>query len=159
VRFTRLFRGDRTNVVGRQPTFGKSCTNQALRLQREAQVYYFVFKHPRAPWYAKAVAACSAGYVFSPIQLIPSYIPVIGFLDDFLVLLAGARLLQRIIPPDVLTECRQLADAAQIRRTEEMRSTVAIASSVVIVAVWLLAAVGASLLMARLIPHDRSIAK
>jgi uncharacterized membrane protein YkvA (DUF1232 family) len=133
--------------------------NQAQRLHREAQVYYFVFKHPRAPWYAKVVAACSAGYVFSPIQLIPSYIPVIGFLDDFLVLFAGARLLHKIIPPDVLTECRQLADAAHIRRTEELRSTAAVASSVVVVAVWLLAAVGASLLMARLIPHDRSIAK
>lgn len=159
MRLTKLFRGDRTNVVGREPTPEMTWRNQAQRLQREAQVYYFVFKHPRAPWYAKAVAACSAGYVFSPIQLIPSYIPVIGFLDDFLVLFAGAKLLQKVIPPDVLTECRQLADAAQIRRTEEMRSTAAVASSVVVVAVWLLAAVGASLLMARLIPHDRSIAK
>jgi uncharacterized membrane protein YkvA (DUF1232 family) len=84
---------------------------------------------------------------------------VIGFLDDFLVLFAGAKLLQKVIPPDVLTECRELADPAQIGKTEEMRSTAAVASSVVIVTVWLLAAVGASLLMARLIPHDRSIAK
>jgi uncharacterized membrane protein YkvA (DUF1232 family) len=159
VRLTRLFRGEGTNVAGREPTPGMTWRNQAQRLHREAQVYYFVFKHPRAPWYAKAVAACSAGYVFSPIQLIPSYIPVIGFLDDFLVLFAGAKLLQKVIPPDVLTECRELADAAHIRRTEEMRSTAAVASSVVVVAVWLLAAVGASLLMARLIPHDRSIAK
>jgi uncharacterized membrane protein YkvA (DUF1232 family) len=132
-----------------------NCRNQAQRLQREAQVYYFVFKHARAPWYAKVVAACSAGYVFSPIQLIPSYIPVIGFLDDFLALLVGAKLLQRIIPADVLTECRQMADAAEMRRKEEIRSMAAVASSVVIVAVWLLAAVGASILMARYIPHQR----
>jgi uncharacterized membrane protein YkvA (DUF1232 family) len=153
--FSKLFWRSRTNTVRREPTFGTTCRNQAQRLQREAQVYYFVFKHPRAPWYAKAVAACSAGYVFSPIQLIPSYIPLIGFLDDFLALFVGAELLQRIIPADVLTECRQLADAAEMRRKKEIRSMAVVASSVVIVAVWLLAAVGASILMARYIPHQR----
>jgi uncharacterized membrane protein YkvA (DUF1232 family) len=76
---------------------------------------------------------------------------VIGFLDDFLVLFVGARLLQRIIPPEVLIECRQLADAAEMRRKEEIGSTAAVASSVVIVAVWLLTAVGASVLLARYI--------
>lgn len=95
----------------------------------------FCVQTSRAPWYAKVVAPCSAGYVFSPIQLIPSYIPVIGFLDDFLVLFVGARLLQRIIPSDVLTECRHLADAAEMRRKGEIRSAAAVASSVVIVAV------------------------
>ena len=159
MRFKKLNLRSRTNRAGREPALGKACRNQAQRLHREAQVYYLVFKHPRAPWYARVVAACCAGYIFSPIQLIPSYIPVIGFLDDFLVLLMGARLLQRIIPADVLNECRQLADAAEMRRNEEIKSTAAVASSVVIVAVWLLAAVGASILMARLIPHDRSIAK
>ena len=153
--FSKLFRRSRTNIDRGEPTFGTNCRNQAQRLQREAQVYYFVFKHPRAPWYAKVVAACSTGYVFSPIQLIPSYIPVIGFLDDFLALFVGAKLLQRIIPADVLSECRQMADAAEMRRKEEIRSMAAVASSVVIVAVWLLAAVGASILMARYIPHQR----
>ena len=103
------------------------------------------------PWYAKLVAACSAGYVLSPIQLIPSYIPVIGFLDDFSVLFVGAKLLQRLIPPEVLIECRQLADAAEMRRKEEIRSTAAVIAFVAITAVWLVAAVGASILMVRLI--------
>jgi len=124
---------------------------QAQRVQREAQVYYFAFKHPRVPWCAKLVAACSAGYVLSPIQLIPSYIPVIGFLDDFSVLFVGAKLLQRLIPPEVLIECRQLADAAEMRRKEEIRSTAAVIAFVAITAVWLVAAVGASILMVRLI--------
>jgi uncharacterized membrane protein YkvA (DUF1232 family) len=149
--FSSVFCRCRRNIVRREPAFWVHCRNQAQRLHREAQVYYFVFKHPRVPWYAKVVAACSAGYVFSPIQLIPSYIPVIGFLDDFLVLFVGARLLQRIIPPEVLIECRQLADAAEMRRKEEIGSTAAVASSVVIVAVWLLTAVGASVLLARYI--------
>ena len=107
-------------------------------------------------WYAKVIAACTAGYLFSPIQLIPSYIPVIGFLDDLLVLFLGAKLLQRIIPPEVLTECRELADAAEIRRKEGTRSTAAVVAFVVILAVWLLAAVGASILMARYISPDKA---
>ena len=149
--FSTLFRRSRTTIVRQESTIGMNWKNQAQRVQREAQVYYFAFKHPRVPWYAKLVAACSAGYVLSPIQLIPSYIPVIGFLDDFFVLYVGAKLLQRLIPPDVLTECRQLADAAEMRRKEEIRSTAAVIAFVAITAVWLLAAVGASILMARLI--------
>ncbi|MGC2019203.1 MAG: YkvA family protein [Candidatus Acidiferrales bacterium] len=132
---------------------------QAQRVQREAYVYYFAFKHPRVPWYAKLVAACSAAYLFSPIQLIPSYIPVIGFLDDFLVLFVAARLLQRIIPPEVLAECRALADAAEMRRKQEIRSTGAIIGFVAIAAVWLLVAAGVSILIARYIFSDTAMAK
>jgi uncharacterized membrane protein YkvA (DUF1232 family) len=135
---------------------GKTWKERAQLVQREADVYYFAFKHRRVRWYAKLVAACCAGYLFSPIQLIPSYIPVIGFLDDFVVLLVGAKLLQRIIPSEVLTECRQLADAADVRRKEGPTSTAAVVALVVILAVWLLAAVGASILMARYISLDKA---
>src|SRR5271170_1514485 len=114
-----------------------SWKEQAQKLQKEAHVFYFAFKHPRVPWYARVVAACSAGYLFSPIQLIPSFIPVIGFLDDFLVLFLGARLFKRIIPPDVLAECRRLALAAETRRKEEIRSLAGSVALVVIVSVWL----------------------
>jgi len=136
---------------------GKSWKERAELIQREADVYYFAFKHPRVRWYAKLVAACCAGYLFSPIQLIPSYIPVIGFLDDFLVLLVGAKLLQRITPSEVLTECRQLADAAEIRRKEGSRSTVAVVAFIVILAVWLLIAVGGSIVVARYISPYKTI--
>jgi uncharacterized membrane protein YkvA (DUF1232 family) len=156
---SRLFRRSQTNIIRRETTVGTNNRNEAQRLQREAQVYYFAFKHPRVPWYAKLVAACCAGYLFSPIQLIPSYIPVIGFLDDFLVLFLGAKALQRLIPPEVLTECRQLADAAEIRRKEGVRSTAAVVAFVAIAAVWLLAAVGASMLMAKYISSGKAIAK
>jgi uncharacterized membrane protein YkvA (DUF1232 family) len=137
------------NVVRHCREVEKSWKQRVQRLQKEVHVFYFAFKHPRVRWYAKLVAACSAGYLFSPIQLIPNYIPVIGFLDDFLVLFVGAKVLQRIIPPEVLTECRELADSAEVRRTEEVRSTPALVAFVVIAAVWLLAAVGAGVLMAR----------
>lgn len=154
-----LFRRSDASVTGREPAFGVDSGSQAQRLHREAQVYYFAFKDPRVPWYAKLVAVCSAGYLVSPIQLIPSFIPVIGFLDDFLVLFLAAKLFERIVPPEVLTECRQLAYAAEIRRKEEVRSTPALVAFVVISAVWLLAAVGASVLVAKYVSPNQGIAK
>ncbi len=126
---------------------------QAQRLHKEAHVFYFVFNHPRTRWYARLLSVCTAGYLLSPIQLIPSFIPVIGFVDDLAVLFLGAKLLQRITPPDVLTECRQLADAAEIRRKEEIRSSATVAASVVIATVWILAAITASALMAKYIRY------
>jgi uncharacterized membrane protein YkvA (DUF1232 family) len=126
---------------------GMKWKQQVQRVHREAQVFYFAFKHPRVPWYAKLVAVCIAGYLFSPIQLIPSYIPVIGFLDDFLVLFLGAKLLRRIIPPEILTECRELAKAAEMRRNDEIRSPAAVVAAIAVAAVWLLAAITASRLI------------
>jgi uncharacterized membrane protein YkvA (DUF1232 family) len=157
--FASLFCRTRKNGVRREPASKMNWRDQAQRVQREAHVYYFAFKHPRVRWYAKLVAACSAGYLFSPIQLIPSYIPVIGFLDDFLVLFVAAKLLQRIIPPEVLGECRELADAAEMRRKQEIRSTGAVVAFVAIVAVWFLVAAGVSILMARYISADTATAK
>jgi uncharacterized membrane protein YkvA (DUF1232 family) len=126
---------------------------QAQRLQKEAHVFYFVFKHPRTRWYTRLLAVCTAGYLFSPIQLIPSFIPVIGLLDDVAVLFLGAKLLKKITPPDVLAECRQLADAAAIRRREEIRSTAAAVTSTVVATLWLLAAVAGSTLLASYLRH------
>jgi uncharacterized membrane protein YkvA (DUF1232 family) len=136
------------NMVRSESAFAASWKQRAQRLQKEAHVLYFVVRHPRTRWYARLVAACCAGYLLSPIQLIPNFIPVIGCLDDVLVVFVGVKLLRRITPPDVLAECRELADAAEVRRNEEIRSTAAVVVSVVIVTVWLLAAVTASALMA-----------
>jgi uncharacterized membrane protein YkvA (DUF1232 family) len=121
---------------------------QAERLQKEAQVFYFAFKHPRMPWYARLVVACTAAYLLSPIQLIPSFIPVIGFLDDLLVVVVGVKLLRRITPPDVLAECRELAASAEMRRNDEIRSSLAVAGFLAIASLWLLAAVTATALIA-----------
>jgi uncharacterized membrane protein YkvA (DUF1232 family) len=124
---------------------------RALILRKKAHVFYFLSKHPNTPWYAKLVAACTAGYLFSPVQIIPNYIPVIGMLDDVLIVFLGVKLIQRITPADVLTECRQLADAAEMRRNEKIRSTAAVIASVIIATLWFLAAVVASILMAKYI--------
>ena len=139
----------RNEEPGRAPSI--SWRQEAQRLQQEAEVFFFAFKHPRVRWYARLVPACTVAYLFSPVQLIPSFIPVIGFLDDFAVILLGANLLRRIIPADVLAECRQLAEAAETRRKEEIRSTAAAAGLAAIVTLWLFAAVIASALLMRFI--------
>lgn len=125
----------------------------AQRLHKEAHVFYFVFKHPQTRWYTRVLAACSAGYLFSPIQLIPSFIPVIGFLDDAVVLFVGAKLVERITPPDVLTECREMADAAESRWKEKVRTRLARFAFVLTVTSWLLGASAATALLATYISH------
>jgi len=129
------------------PKFTRNWRQQTERLQKDALIFYFVFKHPRTRWYVRWVAACSVAYLFSPVQLIPSFIPVIGFLDDFLVLFTGAKIVRRFTPPDLLRECCELAHAAEIRRNEDIRSGVA-SSTVFVTAVWLVAAVVGSALVA-----------
>ncbi len=138
---------------GPEPRLFTRWRRQAERLHKEALVFYFAFRHPRVRWYARLVAACTAGYLFSPIQLIPNFIPVIGCMDDLLILLLGVKVLQRIIPADVLAECRERAEAAEVRRKEEVRSVAAALGSAAIVSLWLLAAVAASILMAAHIPR------
>jgi uncharacterized membrane protein YkvA (DUF1232 family) len=140
-------------AVRPKPAFAKNWKEQAQRLQKEAHVFYFVFKHRGTNWYARMVALCAAGYLFSPIQLVPNYIPVIGVLDDVLVVFLGAKLIQRITPPHVLAECRGLADAAEVRRKEKIKSRAAVVASIAIATVWVLAAVVASALMAAYFRH------
>jgi uncharacterized membrane protein YkvA (DUF1232 family) len=105
------------------------------------------------PWYARLVAACTVGYLFSPVQFIPSFIPVIGFSDDLLVVFLGVKLLQRITPQDVLTECRELADAARRQKKEEVKTKATLAAAIVISAFWLLAAVAGTRVLMSLVLH------
>lgn len=99
------------------------------------------------------IAVCATGYLFSPVQLIPNYIPVIGCLDDVLVVFMGIKLLHRITPPDVLSDCRGLAAAAEMQKRKEIKSKAGVAASIVVVALWMLAAVAASALIAAYIPR------
>ena len=128
--------------------FAMNWTKQAQKVHKEAYVFYFAFKHPRVRWYARLVAACTAGYLLSPIQLIPSFIPVIGFLDDLLVLFLGVKLLKKAIPPDVLDECRALAEASEMRRKEQIKSPLTLVAPVVVTVLWLIAALAVSAAMA-----------
>lgn len=75
--------------------------HKAKQLKRETYAIYLACKDPRVPWYAKYLAAVVLAYAFSPIDLIPDFIPVIGYLDDLIILPTGIWLVLKMIPPDV----------------------------------------------------------
>ncbi len=105
---------------------------RARSLKAEAHAVYLASKDPRVPWYAKALAACVLAYLFSPIDLIPDFIPVVGHLDDLIVVPAGLLLVIKLIPAEVMAEHREAARIAALERKPSW-----IASSVIIV-VWVL---------------------
>jgi uncharacterized membrane protein YkvA (DUF1232 family) len=83
----------------------------ARTLRRDVLALYLAARDPRVPWYAKAVAACVAVYALSPIDLIPDFIPILGYLDDLVLVPLGIWLAIRLIPPVLLAEHRQAAMA------------------------------------------------
>jgi uncharacterized membrane protein YkvA (DUF1232 family) len=87
---------------------------RAKRLKGEIHALYLAARDPRTPWYAKALAAFIIGYALSPIDLIPDFIPVIGYLDDLIIVPAGITLLIKIMPREVLLECRAKAQSQPI---------------------------------------------
>ena len=79
-------------------------------LKRETYALYLAYCDPRVPWYAKVVCACTVGYALSPIDLIPDFIPVLGYLDDFIIIPVGFTLAIKLIPKEVMSECRSKAE-------------------------------------------------
>jgi uncharacterized membrane protein YkvA (DUF1232 family) len=86
---------------------------KAAALKREVFALYLAARDPRTPWYAKVFVVCIVAYALSPIDLIPDPIPIIGYLDDLLLLPLGIYLALKMIPPEVLTECRAKAAATR----------------------------------------------
>jgi uncharacterized membrane protein YkvA (DUF1232 family) len=84
-------------------------------IKRDVHALYLASRDPRVPWYAKALAMLVAGYALSPIDLIPDFIPVLGYLDDVILLPLGILLVIWLIPPSIMAEHRELAAAAQDR--------------------------------------------
>jgi len=78
-------------------------------LKRETAALVLAVRRPEVPWYAKLLAGAVVAYALSPIDLIPDFIPVLGYLDDLLLLPLGILLVRRLIPPHVLQECREQA--------------------------------------------------
>jgi uncharacterized membrane protein YkvA (DUF1232 family) len=120
----------------------------ARALKRDVLALFRAARDPRTPWYAKALAALVAAYALSPIDLIPDFIPVLGYLDDLLLVPAGIWLCLQLIPPEVIAEHRKAVAEA----TPSARPVSRVAAAVII-AIWLLAAgaVIAWLLPARLV--------
>lgn len=107
----------------------------ARLLKLEAYTLYLACRDSRAPWYAKAFAALVAGYAFSPIDLIPDPIPVLGYLDDLLLVPLGVVVARKMIPTAVFDECREKAQVLVQQGKPVNRKAAAI-----IVALWVLAA-------------------
>ena len=82
----------------------------AKRLKRELFVLYLSYKDKRTPWYAKVLAICVVAYACSPIDLIPDFIPVLGYLDDIIVVPLGISLSLKLIPFTILEDNREKAD-------------------------------------------------
>jgi uncharacterized membrane protein YkvA (DUF1232 family) len=102
----------------------------ARTIKRDVHALYLAGRDPRVPWTAKLLAIAVAAYALSPIDLIPDFIPVIGYLDDLIIVPLGIMLVVRLVPTEVMTECRALADTAQARPISRAAATF-------VIAVWL----------------------
>jgi uncharacterized membrane protein YkvA (DUF1232 family) len=108
---------------------------KARSLKRETYALYLAIRDPRMPWYAKLLAVCVVGYAFSPIDLIPDFIPVLGYVDDLVLVPLGIALVLKMIPGELMVECREKAEAFMAQG----KPTSWVAASIII-AVWLLLA-------------------
>jgi uncharacterized membrane protein YkvA (DUF1232 family) len=107
---------------------------RARELRTDTHAFYLAVKDPRVPWYAKLSAVCVVPYALSPIDLIPDFIPVIGYLDDLILLSLGIALTIQMIPSEVLSECIAKVQA----RTEEGKALGWVGATIII-ALWILA--------------------
>jgi uncharacterized membrane protein YkvA (DUF1232 family) len=124
---------------GEMPTLRE----KAKRIKRDCIALYFALRDHRTPWYAKWFIALVVGYALSPIDLIPDFIPVIGYLDDLIILPLGIWLALRMIPAAVIDDCR-----ARALEWSERNPTVRIAGFVV-VGIWIALSVGVAIIMVR----------
>ena len=117
---------------------------RARQLSAQTYALYLAYRHPRTPWYAKMFAALVVGYVFSPIDPIPDFIPGVGLLDEMVVVPIGVLIAAKMIPRQVMEECQERA-----REVAEGEQPVSRVAAVAVVAVWLLCGALAVLLAVR----------
>lgn len=109
----------------------------AKRLKRQIFILYYACKDDRVPWYAKVFIACVVAYAFSPIDLIPDFIPILGYLDDVILLPIGIMLALKMIPKDILSECE--VKAKELEGKSKPRNWIA---GSIIVLIWGVITVG-----------------
>jgi uncharacterized membrane protein YkvA (DUF1232 family) len=106
---------------------------RARQLSAQTYALYLAYRHPSTPWYAKVFVALIVGYVFSPIDPIPDFIPGVGLLDEMVVVPVGVLIATKMIPAEVFAECQEEA-----REVAEGEKPVSRLAAVVVVTVWLL---------------------
>jgi uncharacterized membrane protein YkvA (DUF1232 family) len=102
-------------------------------LELETYALYLAYRDPRVPWYARVFAGCVVGYAFSPIDLIPDFIPILGYLDDLILVPLGIKAALAMIPENVMTESREKAQGI-INQGKPVNRVAA----VIIILIWLL---------------------
>ncbi len=105
-------------------------------LKQELTALYLVCRDPRTPWYAKALGVCIVGYALSPIDLIPDPIPILGYVDDLILIPLGIIAVRRMIPPAVMTECREKAKGLNQQKGKNW------ITAGIIIAIWIVAGIG-----------------
>jgi uncharacterized membrane protein YkvA (DUF1232 family) len=126
--------------------FIETWKHRAREFKIEVYAIYLAYKDPRVPLYARIFAACVVGYAFSPIDLIPDPIPILGYLDDLVLIPLGVALAIKMIPPIVLAECRDKA-----REVMKQGKPVNRIVAVIIITIWLLLAILAIVFVTRFI--------
>ena len=91
-------------------TWLDSLKSRAKSLKHDTYALYFAYRDPRTPWYARVFAGLVAAYLLSPIDLIPDFIPILGYLDDVIIAPAGIALALKMIPSEVMADARQKAE-------------------------------------------------
>jgi uncharacterized membrane protein YkvA (DUF1232 family) len=119
--------------------------DRAKKLKIETYALYFAYRDPRVPWYAKVFVACVVGYAFSPIDLIPDFIPIIGYMDDLVLVPLGIKLALSMIPINVMIDSREKAQEF-IRQGKPVNRVAAI----IIISIWIILAALAIALLIRL---------
>ena len=111
--------------------------DRARVLKRDIYAPYLAARHPRTPWYAKVLAAVVVAYALSPIDLIPDFIPVLGYLDDLNIVPLGIAAVLRLMPAEVLDDCRTRAQLLMERPVSWIGAAFIVAVRLV-AAIWLL---------------------
>jgi len=91
------------------PKFLEKWKQNTRHLKIEVFALYLAYRDPRTPRFARVFAACVVGYAFCPIDLIPDFIPVLGYLDDLILVPLGIKIALGLIPPEIMSECREKA--------------------------------------------------
>lgn len=97
-------------MSNQEQTFIQRWKNRARTIKRDVYTLYLAYRDPRTPWYGKVFAALVVAYAFSPIDLIPDPIPILGYLDDLILVPLGVMIAVRLIPPVVMSESRMKAE-------------------------------------------------
>lgn len=119
--------------------------SRARVLKNQVSVIYLAAKDQRTPWYAKGIAFLTIAYALSPIDLIPDFVPIFGYLDDLLIVPAGIALAIRLIPAEVLAEAREAG------ATQKVERSVGYVGLAIMILIWILAIIWSTSIILHLV--------